>query len=586
MTETLLTTNTPPSTTIVHINVKQECPVQYVTVYNDRAEVTRLLRYHFDNEGTYDLVLQGLSPSADLTSFHVSGGTGKACTILEVSYQTRYEDSSISLSDTTPLDQLQTQLDVIQADIYEHAQELDRLKKQRTWLDGRASKLMNQEGPLSTSDFETMEQFLNFYHKMLSKIDKETTQEQRQLKELNSRCNVFTAKINEHGSQATTNRRIEQREVTITVHVASSKTDVALEVSYLISNCSWSASYDIRVNSGEGMQPKTQLTYYGIIVNKSQENWSDTQFSLSTATPSLGGAAPKLATLKVNCRQHHGVPERFMKSSADGIYTIGASFNRASRKLSNVREQTSLTSSAHSYNDDEDMSQSVVNVLGSKAEMSFSSTSFTIPRRSTIDADGKPHKLTIGVLDLVSTFSYTIVPKLSLHAYLKASTLNTSDKYLLAGPASIFMNNNFVTHSSIDNVCIGDTFDLPLGIDSSIKIEYKPVKKTSDTQGIISKVHLKTVRHETHITNTKTNEVIVFVYDQVPLSSDEKIKVNLIQPDLRRKDNNLHNTIITLKDTNNLEWKCVLPSRGECRLPFEYTIEWPFDKQVDFQEEL
>ncbi|CAF4353058.1 unnamed protein product [Rotaria sp. Silwood2] len=585
MAETILTTNTPPSTTIVPINVKQDCPVQYVTVYNDRAELTRLVRYHFANEGTYDLVLQGLSPCVDLTSFHVSGGTGKACTILEVSYQTRYEDPSTSLSDTTPLDQLQAQLDVVQADIDEHTQELDRLKKQRTWLDGRASKLINQEGPLSASDFEIMEQFLNFYHKMLSKIDKETTQEQRQLTELNSRRNALTVKINEHGSQVTTNRRIEQREVTITVHVASSKIDVALEVSYLISNCSWSASYDIRVDSGEERQPKTQLTYYGIIVNKSQENWSDAQFSLSTATPSLGGAAPKLATLKVNCRQYHGVPQRFMRSSAHGTLPMGASFSRTSRKLSDVREQASLISSASSYNDDEDMSRSIVNVLGSKAEMSFSSTSFTIPRRSTIDADGKPHKLTIGVLDLVSTFSYTIVPKLSVHAYLKASTLNTSDKYLLAGPASIFMNNNFVTHSSIDNVCIGDTFDLPLGIDSGIKVEYKPVKKTNDTQGIISKTHLKTVRHETHITNTKTNEVVVFVYDQFPLSSDEKIKVNLVHPDLRRKDTNPHNSI-TLKDTNNLEWKCVLPSRGECRLPFEYTVEWPHDKEVEFKEEL
>ncbi|CAF1088362.1 unnamed protein product [Rotaria sordida] len=513
MVETILTTNTPPSVTIVHINVKQECPAQYVTVYNDRAEVTRLLRYHFDNEGTYDLVLQGLSPSADLTSFHVSGGTGKACTILEVSYQTRYEDSSVSLSDITLLDQLQTQLDVVQADIDEHAQELDRLKKQRTWLDGKATKLMNQEESLSASDFETMEQFLNFYRKMLSKIDKETTQEQRQLKELHSRCDALKAKINEHRSQAITNRLIEQREVTITIHVASSKTDVALELSYLISNCSWSASYDIRVDGGEGRQPKTQLTYYGIIVNKSQENWSDTQFSLSTATPSLGGAAPKLATLKVNCRQYHGVSTRFMDISA-------------------------------------------------------------------------AHRVPMNTPCSTASTNYTIVPKLSLHAYLKASTLNTSDKYLLAGPVSIFMNNNFVTHSSIDNVCLGDTFDLPLGIDSSIKIEYKPVKKTSDTQGIISKVHLKTVRHETHITNTKTNEVIVFVYDQLPLSSDEKIKVNLIQPDLRRQDNNPHNTIMTLKDTNNLEWKCVLSSRGECRLPFEYTVEWPYDKQVEFQEEL
>ena len=188
------------------------------------------------------------------------------------------------------------------------------------------------------------------------------------------------------------------------------------------------------------------------------------------------------------------------------------------------------------------------------------------------------------MLDLTSTFTYTVVPRLSLNAYLKASTLNTSDKYLLAGPTSIFLNNNFVTHSSIDNVCIGDTFDLPLGNDPTIKVEYKPVKKTDDTYGLLYKAHLKTVRHETHVTNTKSHDVTIFIYDQLPLSSNERIKVNLVTPDLRRKEIQL-NKIITLKDTNNLEWKCILPPRGDCRLPFEYTVEWPTGIDIEFQED-
>ena len=78
---------------------------------------------------------------------------------------------------------------------------------------------------------------------------------------------------------------------------------------------------------------------------------------------------------------------------------------------------------------------------------------------------------------------------MSLHAYLKASTINTSDKQLLAGPVSVFMDNNFVTTSSIDSICCGDKFELPLGTDPSIKVEYKPVKKITDTQGFIKKTH-------------------------------------------------------------------------------------------------
>jgi len=145
------------------------------------------------------------------------------------------------------------------------------------------------------------------------------------------------------------------------------------------------------------------------------------------------------------------------------------------------------------------------------------------------------------------------------------------------------MDNNFITHSSIDNVCLGDTFDLPLGTDASVKIEYKPVKKITDTQGLISKVHHENIRHETRLTNTKSTEVTVYVYEQVPLSSDEKIKVKLIQPDLRLKEQSLNSTV-TMNDLNNLEWKCILPAQGECRLPLEYTIEWPKDKRVEFKQ--
>ncbi|CAF1452296.1 unnamed protein product [Rotaria sordida] len=41
---------------------------------------------------------------------------------------------------------------------------------------------------------------------------------------------------------------------------------------------------------------------------------------------------------------------------------------------------------------------------------------------------------------------------------------------------------------------------------------------------------------------------------------------------------------VTMNDSNNLEWKCILQGRGECRLPLEYTVEWPKDKRVEFKQ--
>ena len=146
------------------------------------------------------------------------------------------------------------------------------------------------------------------------------------------------------------------------------------------------------------------------------------------------------------------------------------------------------------------------------------------------------------------------------------------------------MDNNFVTHSSIDNVCLGDTFSLPLGTDASVKVEYKPVKKVSDTQGLISKTHHENIRRETRIVNTKSTEITVYVYEQVPLSSDEKIKVKLLAPDLRAKEQSL-TCSVKMTDENNLEWKCILQAKGECQLPLEYTLEWPKDKRIEYKEE-
>ncbi|CAF3684097.1 unnamed protein product [Rotaria sp. Silwood1] len=600
MTETLTTTATSvvpitsTKTPVVRFNIDQQCPIQCVTVYNDRAEVTRILRHHFDTEGTHELVLNGFSIFVDETSLHVSGGTGKSCTILEVSHQTRHEDIAPP-SDLTSLDHLQSQLENVQIEIEAHKREFARITKQRVWLDGRSTKLMNQDGPYTANDPENIQQFLEFYHKTLLKLDDATAREEDEIKKLNDRQDALKAQTTQHGAAAQANRRKTYREMTITVHIAISKIDVALEISYLIGNCSWSASYDVRVSTVEANQQRTQLTYYGIIVNKSQENWLDANFSLSTAIPSLGGTPPKLNTLKIDYYKPPFTYERHIPQSktleldhcelhASGLLDYSISEKRKKNAFRSVRRKSSPGYEPTIEDADEESAATEVNVLTSKTEASMSSTSFVIPRRSTIDSDGKPHKVTIGVLELTSTFTYTVVPKISLYAYLKASTVNTSDKQLLAGPVSVFMDNNFITHSSIDNVCIGDTFDLPLGTDASVKVEYKPIKKMVDTQGLISKVHHERIRHETHIINTKSTEITVFLYQQVPLSSDEKIKVKLVTPDLRQKEHG-RNCTVTMNDRNNLEWKCVLQAHGEYRFPLDYTLEWPKEKRVEYKEE-
>ena len=122
-------------------------------------------------------------------------------------------------------------------------------------------------------------------------------------------------------------------------------------------------------------------------MNKSQENWSDAQFSLSTATPSLGGAAPKLTTLKVNSRQYRTTPRSPMLSWGSGTSPMHVSSMSRARNVTEMRDMTSLNIGTAWGDDEEDPLRNISNALETQAEMTFSSTNFIISRRSSIDAD-------------------------------------------------------------------------------------------------------------------------------------------------------------------------------------------------------
>lgn len=272
MTETKATTTTTILDSIpkienivVNFNIDRQCPVQYVTVYNDRAEVTRLVKHHFEADGTYELVFQGFSPSVDLTSLHVSGITSKACTILEVSYQVRPEvfDTTTEL---TSVDQLKDELSKAEQEREKHERELNRLNKQRSWLEGRATKLMNQDGLINSDALESMQQFMSFYHENLLKIDEASTSEGKLISEIKQREGIIQADISKRGASASVQGSKTVREVTVVVHIGAKNVDVSLNIAYLISDCLWNASYDVRVNNSDSTTPRTQLTYYGSIV--------------------------------------------------------------------------------------------------------------------------------------------------------------------------------------------------------------------------------------------------------------------------------------------------------------------------------
>jgi uncharacterized protein (TIGR02231 family) len=155
---------------------------------------------------------------------------------------------------------------------------------------------------------------------------------------------------------------------------------------------------------------------------------------------------------------------------------------------------------------------------------------FDIPSRATIPSDHAPHKVNVALLELKPRFNYVTVPKRSAHAFLKARVKNDSEYALLSGPTSIFLDNSFVAKSWLKNVSPQEEFECSLGVDPAVRITYPPKVRKQATQGFFGKQSTTHIEQSVFVRNTRPNAITVQIYDQVPMSEEDRLKVVLMEP--------------------------------------------------------
>lgn len=77
------------------------------------------------------------------------------------------------------------------------------------------------------------------------------------------------------------------------------------------------------------------------------------------------------------------------------------------------------------------------------------------------------------MIDLDCAYWHESVPSRCAAAFLSATITNTSSLPLLPGAAAVYLNNSFVSKTHLKVVAPGEEFRCSLGMDPSIKVEYK-----------------------------------------------------------------------------------------------------------------
>jgi hypothetical protein len=201
--------------------------------------------------------------------------------------------------------------------------------------------------------------------------------------------------------------------------------------------------------------------------------------------------------------------------------------------------------------------------------------------------------------------SHICVPKLRSAAFLRVKIRNPSSSVtLLKGSAGVTLDGTFLGNMTLPRVSPGQVFDLPLGVDPAIHVNYPKPSVHRSTQGIIfNKESAQVFTRSVWLNNTKPQPVDLLVLDQIPVSEDERLRIVITTPKgLTKEDDSVKagapakegsngaietakgkewgTAVAKLKKNGEVDWTVKLEKGQGCLLKLEYEARLPPSERI------
>ena len=195
-------------------------------------------------------------------------------------------------------------------------------------------------------------------------------------------------------------------------------------------------------------------------------------------------------------------------------------------------------------------------------------TTFTAPRRETIDGAGQARKVSLARFPLKAEVVRTAAPRVEAAAFLTAKAVNDTGFPLLAGVAGVYVGDQFVGRAPLPATPAGGEITLAFGADDRVEVDRKVLERRRGSSGIVSKDDVYRYRVRIGLKNRYASTVAVKLLDLVPVSRDEKIQVELLSG----------STAATREDPERpgvKVWELSLAPREEKVVELKYEVRYP-----------
>jgi uncharacterized protein (TIGR02231 family) len=530
-----------------------ESSISQVTVYTQGALINRQATLKL-SAGEQKVVFADIIPVIDEDSLRVSGQGSAQVKILGASLKKEF----LKESPAERVKQLQDEIQQVNDEIKRLNDTKLVLADKKAFLDSvrlfskdQLPKDMVTKMPPAAE----LESTLKFLDTKLRDNYKEIVDTELSIREAQKKLNALERELSSVSGYD------RKQKVSIVVDVEVIKPgSLDLKVAYRVPAASWYPLYDARADFTKS---QVELVSFGMVKQSSGDEWQDVEMLLSTAQVNVSGTMPEVESWFI--RPY--VPREVYKASrgaAPAKMQMSMMDTDAMYSLGGVAEETVLKQEAvYSYAQTESKGVSVV---------------YKLSRPATLKSDGSEYKLPISGQDLKANFEYSAYPKLSPYAYLVSKVTNAKDQQLLGGRVNIFLEGDFVGQGNIKTTGPNEEFDLYLGVDENVKIKRELLEKKTDDviiANIPSPNRKITYKFKVTVENYKSKKIKVNLFEAIPVSENEKIKVNIVNANIQPKDKEWKNK------KGIWRWELELEPKAKSEIFYSYSVECPRDMDIE-----
>ena len=519
----------------------------HVTVYPDRARVAAEGECEV-TAGTHRLLIEELPLLLEPDSVRVTGRGSAHVRLLGVDVSHRYYEKTPSAS----VRELEQQIEHIEDELRLLEDSKATWAAQAKLLDGlrQATAEYAKGWSRGRVKVEDQAQLIDFLHNQDTELRAAVRDLDKQQRELNSRLQKLRQELKE--LQAARPR--QRYQVRVDVEVVADGV-FRPEVSYVVGSAGWQPLYDVRlldIDGNNGRQPRLEVSYIAQVTQRSGQDWQGVQLVVSTARPALNQRLPELEPWFVDVFTPQPRPLRTASAPAA---------SRTMLKAVDAEVAEMAAPEAELF---------VADVAVASLQDSGTAVTFLVDGNTDIPSDGSPHKSVINHFSFDPRLDFLAVPKHTNAVYRRATVNNSSGGPLLAGPASLFVAQEFIGRTHLEYTPAGAEIELLLGVEERLTVERELAKRDVDKRILRDNRQLR-YGYKIELKNLLPVATDLEVHDHIPVSRHEQIKVKLeqVKPEPAEKS-----------DLNLLEWRFSLPAGATQTIEYEYTVEHPRSLQV------